>query len=290
MARSTLVHCLLGAALALAAPAPFAEPARFGADVELARDDNVSRGVVDADRKSDTLLSVGGSATRSVLLGPRSGVVFQGGARYTHFADLGDLSNLALSGRAAYRFQPVVGFSNPWLELAGELQWLAHNDSDIRDGAIVSGTASIGSHVTDRIRLSGGLGLERRSGGEGEVYDLSTNRLFGTVDYRMGLRSTLYARIARVSGDHAFAAADPLAVGWLQPISEASAGDPALGAGFNAYRVQAKTLLYDLGFNYPLAGNQALDFSVTHFTAETDYDSREYDGTQLRVAYLYRFQ
>jgi hypothetical protein len=281
---------LLAAALALGAPALLAEPARFGADAELARDDNVSRGVVDGDRKSDTLLSLGGSVTRSVLLGPRSGVVFQGGARYTHFADLGDLSNLALSGRAAYRFQPVVGFSMPWLELAGELQWLAHNDSDLRDGAIFSLTAGVGSHVTDRIRLSAGAGVERRSGGDGEVYDLSTSRLFATVDYRLGLRSTLYARLARIAGDHAFAAADPTAIAWLSAIYEASALDPALGPGFNAYRVEAKTLLYDIGFNYPLAGNQAIDVSLTHFAAETDRDAREYDGTQLRVAYLHRFQ
>jgi len=290
MARRSLVHCMLGAALALAAPALAAEPARFGADAELARDDNVTRGVLDPDRKSDTLLSLGASATRSVLLGPRSGVVFQGGARYTHFADLGDLSNLALSGRAAYRVQPTVGFSNPWLELAAELQWLAHDDSELRDGAIVSLTASLGSHVTDRIRLSAGAGLERRSGGGADVYDLSTNRLFATVDYRTGLRSTLYARIARISGDHVFAAVDPLSLAWLDAIYDRRAADPALGPGFTAYRLEASTTLYDLGFNYPLAGNQAIDVSLTHFAAETDRDSREYDGTQLRVAYLYRFQ
>ncbi|HUG78483.1 MAG TPA: hypothetical protein VML57_13465, partial [Burkholderiales bacterium] len=113
---------------------------------------------------------------------------------------------------------------------------------------------------------------------------------FATLDYRVGLRSTVYARVARISGDHAFAAADPTAVNWLTQIDEAAASDPALGPGFTAYRVQAKTLLYDLGFNYPLAGNQALDFSVTHFKAETDRDAREYDGTQVRLAYLYRFQ
>jgi hypothetical protein len=284
-------HLAIAAALLVAAAPTPAQPVRFGLDVELERDDNVTRGVLDADRKSDTIASAGVGAAKALLLGPRSGMVLRADARYSHFADFDDLSNVALSAGAAYRVQPVVGFSAPWIELSGDLQWLRHADSDLRDGSIVSLAASVGSYVTDRIRLSGGAGAQRRSGDGTGLYDLSTTRLFGSLDYRVGARTTVYGRVARVDGDHVFAAIDPVSQGWLSAIQEVLVGDAALGSGFVGYRVEASTVLFDIGVNVPFGTRtQALDFSLTRFDSKTDRDSREYDGTQLRVAYLYRFQ
>lgn len=295
MPRIVPLCAVLAAALALAVLPALAQPVRFGVDAELERDDNFTRGIQEADRRSDTRLGIGAAAVHSAVLGPRSGAVFRAGARYAHQADFGDASHFALSGSAAYRIQPVVGFSKPWIELSGELQWLRHADSELRDGNIVSLTASVGSYVTDRVRLSGGAGVDRRSGDATGLYDLSTTRLFATLDLRVGDRATLYGRIARIAGDHVFTAIDPTSQGWLIPISEVIVSDPALAGGFGgaapaAYRLEAKTLVYDLGINYPLAGAHALDFSLTHAASETDRDARKYDATQLRAAYLYRFQ
>ncbi|MGQ0544787.1 MAG: hypothetical protein ACT4P3_05560 [Betaproteobacteria bacterium] len=288
-------QALLTAALVLAALPAAAQPIRLGVDLELERDDNFTRGPLPADQRSDTRIGVGGAAVHSVVLGPRSGLILRGGARYAHQVDFGDTSHLALSGSAAWRIQPVVGFSTPWIELAGELQWLRHADSELRDGSIASLTASVGSYVTDRLRLSAGAGADRRSGDSTGLYDLSTTRLFATVDLRVGERATLYGRIARVAGDHVFTAVDPTSQGWLIPISEVIVSDPALASGFSgaapaAYRLEATTLVYDLGINYPLFGAHTLDFSLTHYASETDRDARKYDATQLRAAYLYRFQ
>lgn len=286
---------IVAASLALAAPAAWADSTRFGIDAEVERDDNVTRGPQDADRRDDTLLGVGAFVTRSILLGPKSGAVLRAGAKYNQFTDFDDLSNIVLSARAAYRVQPVVGFSTPWIELAADLQYLSHADSELRDGTIASLTASVGSHVTDRIRLSAGAGLDRRNGDSTGLYDLSTTRLFATLDYRVGLESTIYGRIAHIDGDHVFTAIDPVSQGWLIPISSVIVSDPALASGFGgvapaAYRLDAKTLVYDIGFNFPLRGPHTLDVSLTYYKSETDRDAREYDGTQVRLAYLYRFQ
>lgn len=289
-------HLAFAAALLVAAAPALGQPVRFGLDLELEHDDNVTRGLLDADQKSDTIAAAGVGATKALLLGPRSGLVLRADARYSHFTDFDDLSNVALSAGAAYRVQPVVAFSAPWIELAGDLQWLRHADSDLRDGSIVSLTASVGSYVTDRIRLSGGAGAQRRSGDDTGLYDLSTTRLFGTLDYRLGARATVYGRLTRIDGDHVFTAIDPLSQSYLIPISEVIVSDPALAGGFNgaapaAYRVEASTVLFDIGVNVPFGTRtQALDVSLTRFDSKTDRDSRAYDGTQLRVAYLYRFQ
>ena len=283
-------HVAFAALLALAVQPAVGQPVRFGLDAEIERDDNFTRGVRDADRRSDTRVGVGGEAVKALVLGPRTGAILRAGARYNHQADFDDASHLALTAGAAWRIQPKVGFSEPWIELAGDLQWLSHADSDLRDGTILSLTASVGSHVTDRVRLSAGVAADRRSGDDTGLYDLSTTRIFATADWRVGLRATLYGRISGVTGDHVFNAIDATSKGWLIPISEVIVDDPALGSGFTAYRLEATTLLYDLGFNFPLGTAHALDFSLTHFRSETDRDARKYDGTQVRAAFLYRFQ
>ena len=68
---------------------------------EFTHDTNATRGPGGADGRPDNILAAEGSVTRSMLLGPNSGVVFRGAARYAQFLGFKDLSNLALTGRAA---------------------------------------------------------------------------------------------------------------------------------------------------------------------------------------------
>src|SRR5512134_1022012 len=206
-------YLLIAAALLLVAsppPARAAEGWRYGISADAMVDDNVTRGLYDADVESDSVLSVEGSAVRSLLLGPRSGAVFRAAARYSQFLTFSDLSNLALSGRAAWRTQPGLNFSSPVFEVAGNLVWLQHADSELRDGTIVTIEGSVGSHLTDRVRLGAGLAWDQRNGGDpgrpGEfaIYDIDNTRLWASLDYRFGTRTIAYARILQVDGDQVF--------------------------------------------------------------------------------------
>lgn len=289
-------RCVLAVVLLWLAPWACAQEVRFGLDLDYLYDDNVSRGL-EPDRRSDSVLTAEGSAAHSIYLGPRSGLALRAGLRYSQFLYFKDLSNLGLSGRAAYRLQPTEGFSAPWLELAGDVQWLRHGDSALRDGTIGGLSAEIGSLLTDRVRAAAGAGMQKRSSDdESGLFDLSTTRLWATLDYRLGIRSTLYGRVTRIAGDHVFTAADPALQGALSAGADVIVLDPALQRGYGGglspigYRLEATTWVYDLGFNYPLAGNHGLDFSLSHAISKTDAGNHEYDLTQLRVAYLYRFQ
>lgn len=283
----------LAAALTLAAPiAPAfaAQGTRYGFDAEIAHDTNATRGPGGADRQSDNILALEGSATRSVLLGPNSGAVFRGAARYARFTDFSDLSTLALVARAAWRYQRERSFGALWYELAGEAQLLSHADSDLRDGSVVSLAGSIGRYVTDRTRVSGGVSVERRSGDDTGLYDLNTHRLWGTFDLRLGARDALYGRLTRAAGDHVFNAGPGPNQALLSSVSERTISDPALGAGFIGYRIEATTWLFDLGYNLPLSGPHALDFSLTYYSSETDIGGFKYDGAVLRATYFHRFR
>jgi len=280
------------AVLLLAVPAQAAEGWRYGLSADAVHDDNATRGLYDGE-KSDNTVALEGAATRSFLLSSRSGVLVRAAARYSHFTDIKDISNLALIGRAAWRYQPSPGFSAPWYELTGQAQLLRHADSELRDGSIVSVDASAGSHLTDRTRVAGGLGFDKRSGG-GTVgqYDLSTNRIWGMLDVRVGARNTAYARLTRQAGDHVFSS------GSTSGLSAVWEDDPALRgplglAVANTYRLDATTFIYELGFNYPLSRSQALDFSASRAESKVEegpVQGNTYSATQLRATYLYRFQ
>lgn len=284
---ATLVALLL-----LAVPAQAADDWRFGLAAEGIHDDNATRGLYDG-KLSDNIAVVEGSATRSWLLSSNSGLLFRGAARYSHFTDIKDISNLSLIGRAAWRYQPGLAFGSLWYELAGQAQVLRHADSELRDGNIVGLEASGGSHITDRTRLSAGVGFDKRSGGgTAGLYDLTTMRIFGTADVRVGTRNALYARLTHQTGDHVFSSGSQSG---LSPVWE---DDPALRgplglAVANAYRLEATTFIYEVGFNLPLNRTSALDFSVARYDTKVDegaYTGNKYGATQFRVTYLHRFQ
>jgi len=290
----------LAAGLLLAAsllPAQAAEGWRYSVSGDAAYDDNVTRGLYDADVKGDTLLSVEGDAVRSFLLGERSGALLRAAVRYTNYTTFSDLSNIALSGRAAWRYQPGRSFSSPIFEVAGALAWLQHADSKLRDGTIATLEASVGSHLTDRIRGGAGFGWDTRSGGDpgipGQVaiYDLDNTRLWVSADWRFGLRNTLYARFTQVSGDQVFNSVVD------SGFSNAWATDPALekelGGTVNSYRVDASTQIYEIGVNLPLSGPHALDFTYYGYNSKVEegkLQGTKYSGSIYRATYLYRFQ
>lgn len=291
MTRISAIAAMLVLAVPLA-PALGAEGWRYGLAAEAVHDDNATRGLYDG-KKADNIAVVEGSATRSWLLSSRSGILVRGAARYSHFVDIDDISHLALVGRAAWRIQPTQGYSAPWYELAGQAQYLRHADSELRDGSIVTFEASAGSHVTDRLRLAGGLGADKRSGGgTAGLYDLSTTRLFVTADLRIRVRDALYARLTHQTGDHVFSSGSTAG---LSPVWE---DDPALRAPLglavaNNYQIEATTLAFELGYNYPLGAKQALDFSLARYSTEVDEGvaaGNKYSATQVRAIYLYRFQ
>ncbi len=296
--RSTLPGCKETLALfAFAAHAglALADATRFGVDAEFSHLTNVNRAALDREERDDNALAVEAYAARSYLLSARSGMVVRGSVRAREFFDFGDLSSMALAGRAAWRFQPAPGFSSPFLELAAGAEAVKHRDSDIRDGFLVSGSASIGSHLTDRIRAEAGAGYERRDATQGNVYDLSNAKAWASLDYRITTRATLYGSATWMDGEQVFTLFNTANWPALYAYASAVAPDPVFAPAFggsapNAYRVDASTALYELGVNIATTGTQALDLGVSRFESRADRGDGRYEGSTFRVGYLYRFR
>ena len=278
---------------ALLASTPLlAADTRYGIDAELLADDNINRGQAGYE-KSDTIVSVEGSAARSFLLSTRSGLNLRGALRYENFTDFGDLSNLSLLGRVAYVFQPNPGFSGTKFEIAGWAQAVQYSDSDIRDGYLYSISGALSKHVTDRVRLGAGASYNGRKADTGDVYDLSNNSLWISADYRLR-KTTLYGSWTMTNGDQVITTVSGSYPGLDGSVYEASAIDTAFAGDFFgatpwAYRLEAQTMVYELGVNVPIRGNQALDFSAVYFDSEADKSNFTYDGVAVRAIYFYRF-
>ncbi|MGQ0578466.1 MAG: hypothetical protein ACT4PQ_06080 [Betaproteobacteria bacterium] len=280
--------------LMFASVAAHSADTRFGLDVELAQDTNVNRAAYASEEQTDDILSVEGYAVRSFKLSTRSGVAVRGGLRLRGHREFGDLSNLAALGRVAYRFQPSPGFTGAWLELAGTAEALRYNDSDLRDGYLLSASASVGKYLTDRIRVGAGLGLDEREGEEGALYDLSTTKAWLSLDYHVTPGIIVYGSTTWIQGDHVFTANYPGIQAQLIPYSDVIVSDPAFADAFGgvpatAYRMKASTMLFEAGVNIPIKGNQALDFGASWFDSEADQGGGTYTGAVYRVGYLYRF-
>lgn len=295
ISRSVTIRYILAAIAAAFASTAYADSTRYGINGEFVHDNNVSRGPTSTDQKADSILAAEGYLARSLLLGERSGLVLRGGLKLSQYLAFRDLSNIALSGRAAWRYQPNLSYSAPWLEVAGSATWLKHSDSEMRDGFVVAASVGGGSHVTDRIRIGVGAGIEERTADSGALYELSTNRIWATLDYRVGIASTVYGSLTRIAGDHVFNAIYGPSQTLLATYANAIAADPALADEFGGiaplgYRLDATTFVYELGFNLPLKGNQAIDLSASFFDSESDRGGQSYDGMALRAMYMYRFR
>ncbi len=271
-----------------------AEALRLGVEADVSHETNVNRAALGKEEKSDNAVSVEAYATRSVLLSDRSGLVFRGAVHATEYSTFGDLSSVGISGRGAYRIQPWPGFTTPWLELAGQVDGFKYRDSDVRDGYIASVGASVGQYFTDRIRAEIGVGYDRRGGGAGNLYDLSNRKAWLALDYKLTPKTVFYGSGTWMEGEQVFTVFNTAPWAALYSSAKTKAPDPVFASAFGgaptAYRMDARTMLYELGVNYALAGNHAIDVGWSHFDSRATHSSGTYDGNTIRAGYLYRFR
>ncbi len=234
--------------------------------------------------------------SRSAVIDDNSGWVLRGRLAWERNVSYAALNNLALGVDAIYRVQPVVGFAEPWLELEAGVLQRQYSDSKLRDGAEAHLTALVGQRFTDRLRGRSGVGWSRRWGGDAGVFDLTNQRLFADVGWRVGEDSLLFARWNRSWGDQVFGGDPPLQAGdpvpswWSDSYAKASAAklDPIFADDWWAYRTQAIASTLTLGVNLPLSGKAAVSLGVDRTLISARGGSR-YDRTQASLALQYRF-
>lgn len=255
-------------------------------DVELSarHDNNVSGAESDRDIMTDNILALDVRAARSLMLSTNSDLLLRVMGNLTQFQHIDDLSHVDVGAGASYRIQPVKAYTAPWFEVGIGLLRQNYLGSDIRDGNVLMLDASIGKRFTDKLRVSGGLGWERRTADDNEVFDWNRSKLFAAADFRFSPDITLYTRYSRAYGDQVFTASP--APAFLR-VAKAIIYDPA--SGLNAYRLNAIGNVFEFGSSYSLNPKSTLDVGVRYFQIEASGD-HAYDGADFRMSWLYRFQ
>ncbi len=256
-----------------------------------AYESNLGHSEHSSDIQEDSSLIVGANLSHSFLLGNNSGLVLSADAKLKEQARFDGLSQLTLGVRARYRVQPVAGFTAPWIELAAGAERLQYRDSEIRDGWLGDFAMTIGKHFTDRLQMSAGFSLQRRYAEQSNVFDLYNQQISLSADYKPTGKLTIYASAAHIYGDQVSTASVPPIGKPLANYAKAIADDTALekhGDSRKAYRISANTNTFELGLNYALRGDTALDVSVLQFNSNAD-GGHSYDGWTARAGFLYRF-
>jgi hypothetical protein len=277
---------IFGAVICCLCVTGIAQAANTVVDAELSatRDDNVARAKSAADVKSDNIVELNINLQHAWLVNTYSGILLRGNVQFDEYQHFDSLSHIAANAGITYRIQPAVGYSTPIFDISTAVERSDFRDSAIRDGTALQVDAAVSSRVTDRIRLRGGLGLERRWADKDSVFEWLHNRIYVGGEYRYGAKATLYANASRIDGDQAVTSSpDP----GLFSESKAVASDPALGAR-RAYRIDATAYVLELGDSIVISADTTLDVGLRHFSISSGDDG--YDGTEFRVSWLYRFK
>jgi hypothetical protein len=258
-----------------------------GMELAWSTDDNVNRSPgYYTPLLSDSIYSVAITSDIRRARGPHARLTLRPRLAYDHFATYSGLSNLALGLGIRYQYRPQAGFFATTYGLDGDFK-LENYQSSMRSGIKVSLGGSARKYLTDRMIGFTALGVNIRNSNS-IVYDTIDFSLRGNIDYLLSRRSTLYFTVDLRQGD-IVAAADPSTpyASWIATYSQAIQTDDVF-TSLAAYRLDASTQLYTIGFNRMLNEKNALDFSWRTIQSKAT-GGATYSINQIGAAYMWRF-
>ncbi|MCE9633963.1 MAG: DUF2860 domain-containing protein [Methylophilales bacterium] len=262
-----------------------ADASHIEAELSLRHDSNVSRAEASDDISSDNILAMDINVSRSFILSPNSGVLLRAETALAEFKHFDDISHVDLGVSALYRIQPIVGYTSPWFDAGISAQRLNFMGSDIRNGNVLALDAGIGQRFTDKLRAHGGITLERRYADDNDVFDWQRLKVSIAADFKYSPAITFYTNLSRTYGDQVFTATPTPA---FLNAAKAVMNDSAFGAR-RAYRLNAVADMLELGSSFSLNPSNTLDVGLRYFQIDAE-GSHSYDGTEVRMSWLYRFQ
>lgn len=260
------------------------------ADVGYLFDDNVTRGHGGGNKLADQSLSVNLSQpaifpisghTRALLTGTLGGEKFM---RYD------GLSRLTGGIQGEFQYRSSAEFGTPVLAFFARL-FADEYQSGQRDGFRYAAGVSLRKTVTDRIRIFGAVSHNERFG-DNAVFDNKDDSARINLDYDFSRFGTLYLGGEYRQGDIVITA--PL---WNVYNSAYTPDDVFSGWQLYNYRLDGTTVLYKLGYNFPLGPRNSIDFSWNRAQSTTSYVvlpswnkiPLSYTTNQYSIAYLVRF-
>jgi hypothetical protein len=261
-------------------------------DVGILYDDNVSRAWRGPDVLSDTSISLGAQMARFFPVDKHTRVMLAGSVGGEKFDRYGGLDRVFGALRGELQHRPSAEFFAPTWTLFGRVVG-EYYDSSLRRGWRYSLGASVVQPLTDRIQLLATLAHNERNA-KSSVFDGRDNSAQIGLDYALAEKHTLYASGEYRRGDIVSDGRPSLAAIDLAKWFAADNAFP--GKNLFAYRLEAKTTIATVGYNYALSEAHALDVSWRRSVAKSvdtpsysGASSARYEVNQYSLSYLLRF-
>ena len=254
-------------------------------------DDNVSRGRLEDEKRSDSLFSLGIGQEYVYPVGTNFRLVatpLVTGEKFRRWAGLGRFSG-GLQAEMQYRSSGA--FDATTLGLKGSAIYDQY-ESSLRTGGRYFLGVNARRALTDKIDLFAEAGANRRDG-KSEVFQLRDWVAKANIDYSLGRNGVVYASGEYRKGD-TFASGLPSLTN--AAIADVFVIDDAFENQLVAYRLEARTVLGTIGYNRPLGPRDSLDFSYRRVQTDPSHKPSfdaggplKYIDNQYSIVYLLRF-
>jgi len=273
-----------------AASAPlFSNPMRVEASIQW--DDNISRASDGSDKLSDRVYGLNVGQSYFVPLGERMRLVASGFLSGDKFAHTPGLDRFSGGGQGELQYRAAGEFFTPIFGLLGRIAFDEYA-GQLRSGHRYALGVTYRQALSDRIELFAALTGTGRNA-ENDVFDGKDYGARFNLDYALGRAGALYLGGEYRRGDTVSSMRPP--AGYTPPAKAMAPDDAFGGNAFTAYRLEAKTTLWTLGYNLPLGARDSLDLSGRRVrstatgAAGGGAGNSRYTATQLSLAYLMRF-
>ncbi len=261
-------------------------------DAGFAYDDNVNREREKDERLSDRIASFSISQQRAFSLGKNTRLLVTGTASGEKFHTYQGLGRFSAGVQGDLQYRASGAFDATTWSLVGRAAY-DEFESRLRSGGKYFAAVNARRSITDRIDLFGELGYHARNG-HSEVFNTREAAAKVNIDYSLGKRGILYLSGEYRKGDLVSTGGASLA---NLAIAEVLVPDDAFdGLDLFAYRLEGKTVLGTLGWNYPLGPRDAIDFSWRRVQGMPDARPPfaspgpwRYINNQYSIVYLMRF-
>ena len=263
-------------------------PFRFSYEVALIDDDNIRLAQNDEDIRSDIILSGTLKAKGGKSLDSFTILNYGGSITYNKFDTFDTLDNFEFEVNTRYRFALSSGFTAPIYTLGAKIGGREF-DTEMRDATFLNLTADMNKWLTNTINMTTGVGFNTQES-KSDVFDTTDARIFINFDTNFSNRDLVYTTFSYITGDTVSSATPSLGI---INVADAIEPDDAFGgveANQFAYRLEADTMVFTLGYNRILTRDVSMDLSWRYVdSVAKDDDDIYYDRTILRASLLGRF-
>jgi outer membrane autotransporter protein len=247
--------------------------------------ENLNRASDSSDEVSDQAFNASVRKPFTFPLGVTTQFVVTGNLDGRNMIEHNGLDNVSAGAQGEFQYRTSSSFRAPTFGLLGRVDLDAY-DSSLRSGTRYKLGLNVHSRITDRIGVFSALEGRGRDA-DSEVFDTEDVGLRIAFDYSLTERDLL-----RLGGE--FRQGDTVSSthpsDFFSDIADAQEPDDAYrNEEFIAYRYEADTTLWTLGYNRALGPQGSVDISWQHVTAEPDGSSTDYVSDQIAAYYLMRF-